>query len=222
MKYHIKMQAEFGALVLDVEADFSAEIIVLSGENGAGKTSLLRCLAGLEETSGEVKMLQQVWLDSSAKFSLPTEQRNLGFVWSEAALLPWLTVEGNIKLGITEVGKTWFMQLTEQLEIGHLLKRKPAMLSTGEAQRVSLARAIFRKPSILLLDEPFSAQAPEIRARLRFVVQTLQQQLQIPVLLVSHDLEDAKVLANQHWRMRGGKLLKVVPAKQDYKVKNNE
>jgi len=207
---------------LDVHADFTDEIIVLSGENGAGKTTLLRCLAGLEEASGKVQMNQHIWLDCSAGFTLPTAQRNLGFVCSEAALLPWLNVEKNIKLGACENDSTWFDQLSAQLEINHLLKRKPTMLSTGEAQRVSLARAIFRKPTILLLDEPFSAQAPDIRSRLRLALQTLQQQLQIPVLLVSHDMEDAKVLAHQHWRMREGKLLKEVKQTQEYKVMNNE
>ncbi|MDQ7057993.1 MAG: ATP-binding cassette domain-containing protein [Ghiorsea sp.] len=98
-------------------------------------------------------------------------------------------------------------QVCEQLEISHLLKRTPAMLSTGEAQRVSLARAIYGKPSMLLLDEPFSAQAPDIRARLRQVLKTMQQTLAIPLLMISHDTEDAKALAQQHWRMREGKLM---------------
>ncbi len=207
MTHEIRLNTQRGSLFLDVHTEFANEMVVISGENGAGKSTLLRCIAGLEDVSGQIFMHQQHWLDSSAGFVLPIEQRKLGFVWSEAVLLPWLTIEKNIVLGVDEEDFVWFKQLVEQLEIKHLLKRKPDVLSTGEAQRVALARAIYRKPSILLLDEPFSAQAPDIRARLRQVLQRLQKQLQIPIILVSHDVEDANVLAQQHWRMREGKLM---------------
>ncbi len=221
MTHEIRLNTQCGSLFLDVHAAFTNEMIVISGENGAGKSTLLRCIAGLQEASGQICIDGKHWLDSSAGFVLPTEQRKLGFVWSEAVLLPWLTVEKNIVLGADEEGFIWFKQLVEQLEIKHLLKRKPDVLSTGEAQRVSLARAIYRKPSILLLDEPFSAQAPDIRARLRQVLQRQQKQLQIPIILVSHDVEDATVLAQQHWRMREGKLLVEVQTQQ-HKVNKHE
>jgi len=211
MNHNICLITQLGSLFLDVHVGFANEIIVVSGENGAGKSTLLRCIAGLQEASGQVCIDGQPWLDSSADFFLPTEQRKLGFVCSEAVLLPWLTVEENIVLGVEKEDSEWFEKLLEQLEIKHLLKRKPSVLSTGEAQRVSLVRAIYRKPSILLLDEPFSAQAPDIRKRLRAALKEVQQQLDVPVLMVSHDMEDANVLANQHWRMREGKLLTALP-----------
>jgi len=209
----INIQTKLGALDLQVQASFASETIIISGENGAGKTTLLRCIAGLQACSGSMLEGEKVWLDSAAGFALPTDKRGLGFVWAEEVLLPWLDVAQNIQLGVAREDKAWLMQVCEQLEIGHLVKRKPAMLSTGEAQRVSLARALYRKPSMLLLDEPFSAQAPDIRARLRKVLKTMQQTLAIPLLMISHDAEDAKVLAHQHWRMREGKLM--VSAKQN-------
>ncbi len=207
MKYHIQLESQVGSLALKVNVSFGNKIIVISGENGAGKSTLLRCIAGLQDAHGQIHINQHIWLDSSANFVLPTGKRNLGFVFSEAVLLPWLSVEKNIILGMHDIDEIWFKQLAEQLEVSGLLKRKPATLSSGEAQRVSLVRAIYRKPNILLLDEPFSAQAPNIRMRLRSVLQDLQKQLQIPILLVSHDLEDTKALANQHWCMREGKLI---------------
>jgi len=222
MKHDICLTTQLGSLFLGVHAVFANEIIVISGENGAGKSTLLRCIAGLEEASGQICIQGQHWLDSSANFILPTEQRKLGFVCSEAVLLPWLTAEKNIVLGACEEDAVWFEKLVEQLEVKHLLKRKPAMLSTGEAQRVSLARAIYCKPNILLLDEPFSAQAPDIRKRLRAALKEMQQQLDIPVLMVSHDAEDAKVLGKQHWRMREGKLLSEVKLLEHNKVINDE
>ncbi|MDQ6955394.1 MAG: ATP-binding cassette domain-containing protein [Mariprofundaceae bacterium] len=208
MQNLIQIHVDIGALSLDVHVDFCNDMVVLSGENGAGKSTLLRCIAGLQKAVGQIHVSQEIWLDSSADFLLPTTQRRLGYMWSEAVLLPWLSVKKNIILGTLGVDQTWFDKLCEQFEINHLLKRKPLMLSTGEAQRVSLVRALYRKPSILLLDEPFSAQAPDIRARLRMVLQKLQQELQIPIILVSHDIEDAKALAQHHWRMREGKLLR--------------
>ena len=204
---HINIQTKLGALDLQVQASFANEVIIISGENGAGKTTLLRCMAGLQACSGSILVNDKVWLDSAAGFALPTNQRGLGFVWAEEVLLPWLVVAQNIQLGVAQEDKAWLMQVCEQLEIAHLVKRKPAMLSTGEAQRVSLARALYRKPSMLLLDEPFSAQAPDIRARLRKVLKNMQQTLAIPLLMISHDAEDAKALAQQHWRMREGKLI---------------
>ena len=206
----MQITTTLGSLDLDVQAEFTHEVIVISGENGAGKTTLLRCLAGLEDCQGQLQIAGDVWLDSAVKFVKPTEQRNIGFVWSDAVLLPWLNAEANIMLGVKDGDASWFNQVCEALEVSPLLKRKPAMLSTGEAQRVSLARALYIKPSLLLLDEPFSAQAPDIRLRLRQALKALQQTLDIPMLMVSHDIEDAKVLAQQHWRMREGKLMNSV------------
>ncbi len=210
---HIHIQTQLGALNLQLQASFAHERIVISGENGAGKTSLLRCIAGLHSCSGSIWVNGQVWLDSSADFVLATKKRKLGFVWAEEVLLPWLNVAQNIQLGVEPCDQAWLADVCEQLEISHLLKRHPSMLSTGEAQRVSFARAVYSKPNILLLDEPFSAQAPGIRVRLRQVLKGFQQTLAIPLLMVSHDCEDAKTLAQQHWHIHEGTLMLATPKK---------
>jgi len=203
----IQITARLGVLDLQVDAGFADEFIIISGENGAGKTTLLRCLAGLETGRGQLTVNGRLWLDDSAGFILSAGARNVGCVWDDAALLPWLSVEKNITLGSEQVDQDWLAQLAGQLEITALLQRSPHMLSTGEAQRVALARAIFKRPCVLLLDEPFSAQAPAIRQRLRLNLKSIQATLQIPVFMVSHDGEDARVLAQQHWHMREGRLL---------------
>jgi len=213
----IQLNAQLGALHLQLDASFANVFIVISGENGAGKTTLLRCLAGLEQADGQVQFADQLWLDSSAGFVLPTQQRGLACVWPDAALLPWLSIEKNIVLGSAAVGKqsvdtksvnmNRLARLAEQFEVSALMQRKPAMLSTGEQQRVALVRAIYRKPAVLLLDEPFSAQAPAIRQRLRMQLKALQIDMAVPVLMVSHDGEDASMLADEHWHMRQGRLL---------------
>ena len=200
------MHTQLGDLKLHAQASYAASIIAISGDNGVGKSTLLRCLAGLQACEGRIQCGAEVWLDSSADFILPTAARNIGFVWAESVLLPWLHVEDNIKLGVSQEDKAWCLEVCAAFEVTHLCNRQPAMLSTGEAQRIALARAFYRQPDVLLLDEPFSAQAPDIRQRLRHALQRLQQTMQVPVLLVSHDADD-QVMASDHWYMREGKLM---------------
>ncbi|MDQ7000414.1 MAG: ATP-binding cassette domain-containing protein [Mariprofundus sp.] len=203
----IKITTRVGALDLQVDSRFSNAFIIISGENGAGKTTLLRCLAGLEQAAGQLQFGNKIYMDSIAGFELPSGHRQLGCVWTDAALLPWLSIEKNILLGTESVDSAWLAKLADKFEISSFMQRKPHMLSTGEAQRAALVRAIYKRPSVLLLDEPFSAQAPAIRQRLRLSLKSMQAAMQIPVLMVSHDVEDARVLAHHHWRMREGKLL---------------
>jgi len=202
MTHHIHVKTTLGCLNLDVQASFNNEIVAISGDNGAGKTSLLRCIAGLEQAQGRIQINQHIWLDDA--ISLATSQRNIGFVWSSSNLLPWLNVKQNIQLGHPKHGD--MPRLWDDFQLTHLLEKKPAMLSTGESQRVALARAIYQQPSLLLLDEPFSAQAPAIRHHLRKALQTWQQRLDIPLLMVSHEAEDGQVLAQQHWQIHEGQL----------------
>jgi len=219
MKNRIQIVAQIGIMQLQADAEFSDEIVMVSGENGAGKTTLLRCLAGLEDTEGQILVRGKTWLDSSAGFLLPSQARQIGCVWTDVALLPWLSVERNILLGAELEDAAWLAELAGVLEISPLLQRRPSMLSTGEAQRVALARAIYKRPSVLLLDEPFSAQAPAIRQRLRVVLKSIHTALNMPVIMVSHDVEDAASLADQHWRMREGRLLKEIEVTGMNKVK---
>jgi len=204
---YIQLTARLGTLDLQVDSKFANAFVMISGENGAGKTTLLRCLAGLETGQGQLVVGGRVWLDDKAGYVLSPEQRNVGCVWADATLLPWLSVEKNITLGCEQADQDWLVELAGELEISTLLQRNPYMLSSGEAQRVALARAIYKRPCLLLLDEPFSAQAPAIRQRLRVCLKSIQLALQIPILMVSHDAEDASILAHQHWHMREGKLL---------------
>lgn len=222
MSSSIHITAQLGSLALQLESSMDDGITLVSGENGAGKSTLLRCLAGLQQAEGEIHLNGQVWLDSSAGFSLPVEQRHVGCLWTDTALLPWLSVERNILLGAEAVDQNHLAELAAALEISPFMQRQPHMLSTGEAQRVALARAIYKRPTLLLLDEPFSAQAPAIRQRLRAVLKSMLIHLKIPVVMVSHDVEDAKLLADSHWRMREGRLLTEVKQISEVTEQRNE
>jgi len=205
MSHHLRLRSELGSLSLRAEAAFSDTIITISGENGSGKTTLLRTIAGITHSNGMLIVDGRIWLDSVSGFSLSPQARHVGCVWHSPALLPWLTVANNIVLGAA-MHDLQLKAIAESLHLDHLLQRKPDMLSTGEAQRVTLARAVYRQPAMLLLDEPFSAQAPQLRDPLRAWLQSWQQTRQIPVLIVSHDSEDIMALGGCHWRMREGRL----------------
>ncbi len=195
-----------GSLRLRAAARFGREWIAIAGENGAGKSTLLRALAGFAPASGVICMGGAIWLDDAAGVRLPAAARPVGFVWPEAVLLPWLDAAANIRLGgHGKACEAWFREVCDAFEIGHLLARRPDALSSGEAQRVMLARAFCRRPALLLLDEPLAAQAPAVRARLRPRMRELARRLGAPALMVSHDAADAS-MADACWRMREGRL----------------
>ncbi len=203
---HLSLRAHIGELQLHAQAVIERGITHISGPNGAGKTSLLRCLAGLEPARGELVVDGRCWLDEATGQCLPVAQRDLGCAWSDPALLPWLTVRSNIMLADPPPERVWLRRLLRMLELESLASRLPHMLSTGEAQRVAVARALARRPALLLLDEPFSAQAPALRRRLCQAVRILTRECVTHVLIVSHDEQDARRMADHHWHMRAGRL----------------
>jgi len=208
MKHCMALNAKVGSLMLHAHATFDDALILLSGDNGSGKTTLLRCLAGLETSvQGQWQLNQQVYLDSTTHCCMPVHQRNLACVWTDAALLPWLNVQKNIMLGQRRQHASSWHDLAEVLKVSHLLSRQTLLLSSGEKQRVNLARAVYRQSNMLLLDEPFSAQAPKMRQYLRDWLKQWQRQWHIPVLMVSHDQADINNLADQHWQMSDGRLM---------------
>ncbi|MDQ6961539.1 MAG: ATP-binding cassette domain-containing protein [Mariprofundaceae bacterium] len=207
MKHHAEFSLDMGCLSLDINQTFDHEFIMISGENGSGKTTFLRCLAGLEKkVQGRWVLNDVVQLDSASSLCVPVHERSVACVWRDAALLPWLNVQQNIELGIRSQDALFFSNLCEALHISHLLARYPAVLSSGEAQRVNIARALCRQAKLVLLDEPFSAQAPAMRQHLRQWFKKSQQEWAIPIIMVSHDLEDVHALADQHWQMQAGRL----------------
>lgn len=191
---------------LEATARFGDGIVLVTGDNGAGKTTLLRVLAGLHPASGLIRVGMETWLDSARGICMSPERRRVGFVWAETVLLPWLDVIANIRLGAERESTAWLGEVCMAFEVDELLTRYPASLSRGEAQRVMLARAFHRRPDLLLLDEPLSAQAPAVRARLRAALVAMRERLGAPLILVSHDPDDAAV-ADRRWRMRNGRLI---------------
>ena len=186
---------------VELALEVGPETVVLLGPSGAGKTTVLDAVAGLVPPDAGVVMCDgDTWFDAQRRVHRRPEERSVGYVFQDYALFPHLTVERNVAFGGRGDG------LLERLRIAHLARAKPAELSGGERQRVAVARALARRPRVLLLDEPMSALDPHTRGPVRAELRDLLQELRLPTLLVTHDFEDAVVLADRVGLLVDGQL----------------
>jgi molybdenum ABC transporter ATP-binding protein len=192
---------------LAVDLAVGAETVALVGPSGAGKTSVLRMIAGLlRPERGRVVLDDEVWLDTSTATDLPPERRRVGLVFQEYALFPHLSVRANVAFGR---GARRVDELLDRLRIGHLADQRPHLLSGGERQRVALARALARDPAVLLLDEPLSALDAHTRAAVRAELYDVLREAGLPTLIVTHDFEDAATLADRVGVIVDGRILQL-------------
>jgi molybdenum ABC transporter ATP-binding protein len=177
---------------LELALDIERETFALVGPSGAGKTTVLRAVAGLVRPErGRIALNGKVLFDADARIDLPPEDRRVGFVFQDYALFPHLTVLQNVAYG----GRSRSAELLERFRIDHLAGARPGELSGGERQRVGLARALARDPKVLLLDEPLAALDAHTRAAVRTELREILDELDLPVLLVTHEFHDAAALA---------------------------
>jgi molybdate transport system ATP-binding protein len=214
------------ALALEVEVEQSlpmplsgslrceaGELLALVGPSGAGKTSLMRVLAGLmRPQQGRVVAGGEVWCDTEQGIFLPPQRRHVGLVFQNYALMPHLDALGNVALSLLHMPRAQRMQQARHW-LDHVglsndqQARRPAALSGGQQQRVAVARALAREPRLLLLDEPFSAVDQMNRQGLYRLLADLRRELAIPIVLVTHDLNEARMLADRLVVMDGGRVL---------------
>ena len=194
------------------------ELLALVGPSGSGKTSVLRAIAGLLNTpglQGRVQVGEQpqdVWFDSAKRIRQPPQQRRVGLVFQHYALFPHLSALENIALAVDKKGNGEpFDALFERMGLAGLQHRKPAQLSGGQQQRVALARALARQPQVLLLDEPFSAVDAPTRQTLYRELASLRRSVSIPMVLVTHDLHEARRLADRVVILDAGESLQIGP-----------
>jgi molybdate transport system ATP-binding protein len=166
----------------------------LVGPSGAGKTTVLRVIAGLvRPREGRLEVDGVTWLDTARGLSLPPEERRVGYLFQEYALFPHLDVAGNVRFGARD--RTLAGAMLERFGIAHLGGARVRELSGGERQRVALARALARDPDVLLLDEPLAALDAHTRASVRLELHQQLRDLDLPTIVVTHDFEDAAALA---------------------------
>ncbi|MGR2741049.1 ABC transporter ATP-binding protein [Billgrantia sp. Q4P2] len=202
---------------IPLEARFhcdAGELLALVGPSGSGKTTLLRAIAGLmKPQEGRITCGQDIWFDTVSGFDLRPQQRRVGLVFQDYALFPHLTARDNVRVALGHLDAAQRAAQAERwlarMHLEGLGGRYPSQLSGGQRQRVALARALAREPQALLLDEPFSAVDQVTRRRLQRELARLREQIRIPILLVTHDLDEAVALADRLCVLHGGKSLQV-------------
>jgi molybdate transport system ATP-binding protein len=208
------------ALSLDVALHVgTGETLALAGPSGAGKTTCLRVIAGLlHPERGRVVCEGDTWLDTTAKVSLPPELRSCGYLFQHHALFPHLRAWQNVAYGLQGIPRRERRVRAEQLlarfDVRGLAEALPHTLSGGERQRVALARALAREPRVLLLDEPLSALDARTRAAARRELGALLRSAEVPCLLVTHDFEEASLLADRVAVIDRGKVVQAGPASE--------
>ncbi len=196
-----------------LDAKFSAPaagVTALFGPSGSGKTTLLRCIAGLERASGTLTMNGEIWQDET--MFLPVHQRPLGFVFQEASLFTHLSVRANLEYGYKRIApaerRVPLAQVVEWLGLARLIGRgDPARLSGGERQRIAIGRALLTSPRVLLMDEPLSALDTQSKQEILPYLERLHRELDIPVLYVSHAMDEVVRLADHLVLMEQGRVI---------------
>lgn len=211
LAFHVRasLNGAAGPFELDVESRIERGCFVaIVGSSGAGKTTLLRLLAGLSPlASGHVSMGAEVWCDTKAAILLPTYRRSIGFVFQDYALFPNMTVRGNVEYAMRSRDPDEIERLLKLVDLEALAGAYPARLSGGQKQRLALIRALARKPSLLMLDEPLSALDPLLRRQLQDELKRLHQSFGTTTLLISHDIPEILRLADRVIRLEAGKVV---------------
>ena len=199
-----KLHGSIGEMDLNVNLQIKqGEFVALAGLSGSGKTTLLRILAGLEEANGTINTSNTFWLND--KFCLPSQKREIGFVFQDYALFPNFSVIDNLLY--VNKDKDLANYLLKMTELDELKNRFPQTLSGGQKQRISLCRALMNRPKILLMDEPLSALDSNMRTKLQDEILTLHKEFKTTTIMVSHDSSEIYRLANRMVVLNYGQII---------------
>ncbi len=228
IKVEVQKRVTAQGRVFSLEVAFTSESerLVLFGPSGSGKTMTLQILAGLvAPDSGRICIGDRVLFDQAEGVNVPARRRAIGYVPQDYALFPHLNVADNVGFGLL---RHWpwglgpgerqrvaeFLEIFELTDLGQALPRD---LSGGQRQRVALARALICRPSLLLLDEPFSALDALLRAKMRRELLRVQEHFNLPVILITHDPEDVRSVAQTVVVYEAGRIRRIVPLENDDK-----
>ena len=214
------IEAQFRLARRDFELDVALAlpargVTALFGPSGCGKTTVLRAIAGLERAQGRFALGAEVWQDDAAGVWMPTHRRAIGYVIQDSALFPHLDVRRNLDYGLRRVAagerRIALDRVVELLGIGALMDRRTPTLSGGERQRVAIARALATSPRLLLLDEPLAALDARRKAEVLPYLDRLHDELALPVVYVSHAVDEVTRLADHLVMMESGRVLAAGP-----------
>jgi len=195
---------------LDISFTLKKGLLAVQGFSGSGKTTTLDCISGIKTPdSGYIKLNDKYMYSSDEKINIKPKNRHIGYVFQNYALFPNMKVKENILFGVDKKNKDnveYAMDLSERMKIEHLLDRYPSDISGGEKQRVSFARALAVKPKILLMDEPFSALDEDLKQRLYQDFLEIKSNEKIPMILITHNNTEAKMLSDEIIYVENGKI----------------
>ncbi|MFI4910469.1 MAG: molybdenum ABC transporter ATP-binding protein [Sedimentisphaeraceae bacterium JB056] len=204
------IKKRISAFRLDLSLRTEADVIGITGVSGSGKTTLLNCLAGLIRPDSGHIIVGDECLFHSSKLDIPVHQRQVAVVFQDNRLFPHMSVEGNLNFALKHSkseDKTFTIaEIAELVEITHLLKRSVRNLSGGELKRVAIGRAILSHPKLLLMDEPFAGMDGDLSWRILGILEQIRYKLKIPMILVSHTLDEIQNLCDMLVIMREGQI----------------
>jgi molybdate transport system ATP-binding protein len=212
MTLSVAIEHALGAFNLDARFECGAGVTALFGRSGAGKTTLVNAIAGLAHPQkGRIVFDGATLFDSSQRINVRAGQRRFGYVFQEGRLFPHLTVRRNLIYAQwfdrTLRDDAYFAHVVELLGVGHLLERRPAQLSGGEKQRIAIGRALLARPRLLLLDEPLAALDAQRKDEILRYLRLLRDEMRIPMIYVSHAVEEVLQLADQVVLLAAGRVV---------------
>jgi len=213
LRVHAKVRRGHGGFALDVDLRFAPGITCVVGRSGAGKSTLLGVIAGLVRPgAGRVALGDEVWFDAAAGAATPVHERRVAYVFQRLALFPHLDAIRNVAYGMDRAlprreRAERAHALLDRVGAAHLARRRPPTFSGGEAQRVAMARALAMSPKVILLDEPFSALDRDLKIQLAALVRDLVDDLDVPLIYVTHSLGEARALADRAVRLEHGQVV---------------
>lgn len=219
MGVEFKIKKKLNYFTLDVDFAMGNELLVIEGASGAGKTTILNCLAGtVAPDEGRITVDDRTLFSHTDKVNVPTEKRNIGYLFQNYALFPNMTVKQNVMYGLKNKKEYRHREsrkelleyagyMMETLGISHLADKSSMSISGGEKQRVALARAMVTKPALLLLDEPFSALDENTKCRVYDEFMGFKETLGIPTILITHNHRETELFADKNITLMEGKVI---------------
>ncbi|MCO6049816.1 molybdenum ABC transporter ATP-binding protein [Mesorhizobium sp. RP14(2022)] len=217
MSLEVSVQRAVSGFTLDATFASAGRLTALFGPSGSGKTMLINLISGLMRPDrGRIAIDNTVLVDTDARIAVPIYKRRIGYVFQDARLFPHLSVRQNLRFGRFFAPRTdrWADEaaIIDLLGIGHLLDRRPGMLSGGEKSRVAIGRALLASPRLLLMDEPLAALDDARKREILPFIERLRDELKVPIVYVSHSAQEVARLATDVVMMRDGRVLATGPA----------
>jgi molybdate transport system ATP-binding protein len=211
-----RLRKQLGSFKLEVEFEARAGVTVLFGASGSGKTLTLDCIAGFRQPDeGRILLDDAILYDAAAKVNVPPRERRCGYVFQNYALFPHMTLRQNLEFAVEPLPRLErhrrVNEMIDKFKLADAVARRPAELSGGQRQRGSIARALLASPKLLLLDEPARGLDAPLRADLYEVLRQVRAEFALPIILVTHDLDEGCQLGDEMLIMSHGHLVQTGP-----------